>query len=78
MLTARQGAKLRRMTKGHSGMHAALCAQVNHSHCEESASMVSEAGADAPAELQKRASPAGVSRPIKVQPLSLAGQVIRS
>ena len=67
VLTARQGAKLRRMTKEHNGVHAALCAQVNYSHCEESSSMVSEAGADAQAEHQRKAVTAVAKQPMKVQ-----------
>ncbi|CAK0732231.1 hypothetical protein CVIRNUC_000102 [Coccomyxa viridis] len=65
VLTARQGAKLRRMTKGHNGVHAALCAQVNYSHCEESSSMVSEAGADPQAEHQRKAVTAVAKQPMK-------------
>ena len=67
VLTARQGAKLRRMAKGHSGVHAALCAQVSYSHCEESSSMLSKAGADAQAENQGKAAAVLANRPIKVR-----------
>jgi hypothetical protein len=35
LLTTRQAVKLKRVTKGHPGAHAALCAQVHYVHMEE-------------------------------------------
>ena len=44
LLTTRQAVKLKRVTKGHPGAHAALCARVHYVHMEELAAAAEAQG----------------------------------